>query len=130
MKILRLSWRNIWRNRRRTLVTVGATTLALVVMIVYTSLMQGYLADMEGSILDVEIGDVQIHAPDYRDNPSIYSVIESPDLLLEELREAGYRAAARLVGGGLVAASDSSSGASLIGIDIESDARVSEVHTW
>ena len=41
--VLKMAWRNIWRNRRRTLVTVGAMTLALTILILYTSLIEGYL---------------------------------------------------------------------------------------
>ena len=71
-----MAWRNVWRNRRRTLVTVAATTLAFTVMILYSSLVQGYLRTMERNILDLELGDVQVHAPDYRDDPSLYSSID------------------------------------------------------
>ena len=52
----------------------------------------------------------------------------STDRILEELGAQGYRATPRLLGGGLVAAGASSAGASLRGIDIEKDARVSDVY--
>ena len=58
MGVLRMAWRNIGRNRRRTGVTVAAMTLALFVMVVYGGLMQGMLGDMERSILETEIGDL------------------------------------------------------------------------
>ena len=127
MQVRKMAWRNLWRNRRRTLVTVGAMTLALFAMILYQGLMQGMLQDMERSILEVEIGDLQIHAPGYLDSPSIYSLIEDPDPLLEKIREAGYRAAPRLVGGALVATAESSAGASLRGLDLAADPTVSEI---
>ena len=34
MNVLKMAWRNVWRNRRRTLVTVAAMTLGLTSMIV------------------------------------------------------------------------------------------------
>ena len=73
MKLLRMAWRNLWRNGRRTLVTVGAMTLALWAMVLYTSLMQGMLGSMESTLLDVELGEIQIHADGYRERPSIWS---------------------------------------------------------
>ena len=48
--LFKMAWRNIWRNRRRTLVTMGAMTLALAVLILYTGLVEGYLRDMERNI--------------------------------------------------------------------------------
>ncbi len=76
MSILRMAWRNVWRNRRRTLVTVAATTLAFTVMVLYSSLVQGYMQTMESNLLDLELGDVQIHAQEYRDDPSLYSSVD------------------------------------------------------
>ena len=129
MDIRRMAWRNLWRNRRRTLVTVGAMTLALFVMILYQALMQGMLQDMERGVLEVEIGDLQIHAAGYLDSPSIYTVIEDQGSLLEALRSAGYRASPRLVGGSLVAAAESAAGALLRGLDLAHDPTVSEIST-
>ncbi len=128
MKILRMAWRNLWRNGRRTLVTVGAMTLALWAMVVYTSLMEGMLGSMESTLLDVELGEIQIHAAGYRERPSIWDRIEDPDALLEALEETGLRSSARLLGGALVASGDASTGALLKGLQPERDALVSDVY--
>ena len=127
MGILKMAWRNLWRRSRRTIVTVGAMTLALIALVLYSGLVEGYLSNMEGNILDLEFGDVQVHAGDYLNRPSIYTRIEQPEALLASLDVQGYRATARLLGGGLVAAGESSAGASLRGIDVETDARVSKI---
>lgn len=128
MKLLRMAWRNLWRNSRRTLVTVGAMTLALWTMVLYTSLMEGMLGSMESTLLDVELGEIQIHAEGYRERPSIWERIEDPDALLEALDETGLRSSARLLGGALVASGDVSTGALLKGLQPERDAMVSEVY--
>jgi putative ABC transport system permease protein len=127
MGILKMAWRNLWRHGRRTVVTVAAMTLALFVLILYTGLLEGYLRNMEGNILDLEVGDVQIHARDYLSRPSIYTRIESSDEILRRLEQRGYRATARLLGGGLIAAGDSSAGASFRGVDVERDETVSKI---
>ena len=128
MKLFRMAWRNLWRNGRRTLVTVGAMTLALWAMVLYTSLMQGMLGSMESTLLDVELGEIQIHADGYRERPSIWERIEDPEALLEALDETGLRSSARLLGGALVASGEASTGALLKGLRPERDARVSDVH--
>jgi ABC-type lipoprotein release transport system permease subunit len=123
-----MAWRNVWRNRRRTIVTIAAMSLALLVMILYAGLMEGYLRGMERSVLDLEVGDVQIFPLDYRDNPSIYTLIEDPDGLLAPLDAAGFPATPRLLAYGIAAARDSSAGVSFRGVEVSSDARVSLVH--
>lgn len=119
MRLSRMAWRNLWRNRRRTLVTTGAMTLALVAMILYSGLMTGYLRGSERNLLDLQLGDVQIHARGYRDKPSLYTRIEGVDRLLAGLRKDRFQAAAILLGGGLAAAGDASAGVTFYGVEVE-----------
>jgi ABC-type lipoprotein release transport system permease subunit len=127
MRLTRMAWRNLWRNRRRTTVTVAAMTLALAAMILYSGLMTGYIRGAQRNLLDLQLGDVQIHAPGYRDKPSLYTRIEGADELLEKLRGSGFRASGYLLAGGLAAAGDSSAGATFYGIDVKHLASVSKL---
>jgi ABC-type lipoprotein release transport system permease subunit len=127
MRVFRMAWRGVWRNRRRTLVTVAATSFGLLVMILYHGFMEGYLRSMERSVLDFEVGDVQIFADDYRENPSIYTRIDDPDTVLARLRAEGIPASARLLAFGMAASGDASAGVSFRGIDVEQDAGVSRI---
>ncbi len=124
MNIFRMAWRNVWRNKRRTTVTIAAMTLALMVEVLYSGLVLGYLQGLEDDLLDLEVGDVQIFAPDYLDTPSIYSGIESPDPLLAALNDMGYPACPRLLGGALAAAEESSAGVALRGVEVDLEKKV------
>lgn len=123
-----MAWRNVWRNRRRTIVTVSAMSFALFVMILYSAMLEGYLEGMERSILDLEVGDVQVFAGDFRENPSLYTVIEEPEKLIAPLSADGFTASARVLAFGLAAAGESSAGVSFRGVDVEQDATVSNIH--
>ena len=127
MKSLTMAWRNVWRNRRRSAAAVAATSLGLLMMVLYSGLMTGYMAGMEDRLLNVEMGDAQIFHPQYRDSHSIHDRIEDPDRVLAELDGAGLPAAPRLLGSGLAAAGTSSAGVSLQGVDLDRDASVSEI---
>jgi putative ABC transport system permease protein len=122
-----MAWRNVFRNARRSFVTVAAMSLALLVMILYSGLIEGYLEGMERNVLNLEVGDIQIFAQDYRTDPSIYTKIEDPEALLDRLDDAGFRASARLLTFGLVAADEASSGASFRGVNVMRDGRISDV---
>lgn len=127
MNVLRLAWRNVWRQRRRSLVTIGAMTFALWIMILYSGLVEGYLVGLRRNILDLELGDVQIHAMAYDTNPSLHTIVADAEAITAKLRDAGYPASARVLGGGLVAAGDQSSAASFRGIDVERDETVTKI---
>lgn len=125
MKTWTMAWRNVWRNRRRTVATVGAMSLALLVMILYSGLATGMLEGLESKLLDVEMGEIQVHAPGYLAKPGLHTAIEEPDALMGKLHDRGYRATARLVSSGLAAAKENSSGARFIGVDLSTNEAVS-----
>jgi ABC-type lipoprotein release transport system permease subunit len=125
--IFKMALRNVWRNKRRTIVTVAAMSLALLVMILYSGLVTGYLKSAKQNLLDLELGDIQIHALGYRDAPSVFTIIDDPDAVLEKLRAAGLKGAPRLLAAGLAAVKDTSAGAAFIGIDVAADKVVSRI---
>ena len=116
-----MAWRNLWRNKRRSTVTIAAMSVAVFVTIIYSGLVAGMLVQMESDTLDFELGAVQIFAPGYQDRPSLYTHIDDTPSVLQRLEEAGLRAAPRLLGGGLVAHGDASAGALLRGVDLARD---------
>jgi ABC-type lipoprotein release transport system permease subunit len=122
-----MAWRNLWRNRRRSLVTIAAMTLAFASMVVYNGLLEGYMSNMERNIIEIEVGHIQVHAEGYRKRPSLYDKIEMPGEILAQLDEAGLVASARLLGPGLAAAEESSAGVILRGLNPARDAHVSRI---
>jgi ABC-type lipoprotein release transport system permease subunit len=128
MNLFKMAWRNVWRSRRRSLVTIAAMAFALWVELLYSGLVVGYMSGMERDVVDVEVGDLQIHAAGYRDKPSLYSAIDHPQELLARLDDAGFAASARLLGGGLAAAGELSAGVALRGVEVERDAGASLIH--
>ena len=110
------------------MVTMGATGLALWVMVLYSALVEGYLIGMAADVLDFGVGDIQIHAEGYRDAPSLYDTIDGGEAVIHRLEEGGFRVAPRLIGGGLVASGEQSAGVALVGIDIARDANALRIH--
>lgn len=129
MNVPKMAWRNVWRNRRRSMVTIAAMTLALVVELLYSGLVSGMFLDMEDDVTEMDSGDVQIMADDYLARPSLYSVVADPGRLLKQLDDAGYAATPRLMGGGLAASGDLSAGVAIVGIDPVREERVLNLHT-
>ncbi len=117
MKSWRMAARNIMRAKRRSFITVAAMALALGIMTMYDGLMEGLLLDMKRIITEMEMGDIQIHHPEYRVSPSLYKQVPEPEKLIAQLKEKGYRASYRLFATGLAAKDNSSSAAILRGVD-------------
>jgi ABC-type lipoprotein release transport system permease subunit len=73
-----LAWRNLWRNHRRTTIMLAAITVGVWAMIFMTALMRGMVDDMLLNGIRSLPGEVQIHHPEYRDDPSINNSIAPP----------------------------------------------------
>lgn len=130
MSIGKMAWRNVWRNKRRSWVTILAMTLALFSMIQYSGFMNGYRIDLERSAIEVEMGNVQVCAKEYINRPSLYHNVPSPQRLLEKIDQLGpgYEAASRIVGNGLAASSSNSAAAVFKGVEVKRDKKVSEIY--
>ena len=122
-----MAWRNLWRNKRRTFVTIAAMSLALLVELLYSGLIVGMLSGMQEDVVELELGDIQVHTPAYLERPSLYEYMPESDALLAHLDELGYPATPRLLGGGLAASGEFSAGVALRGIDVAREARVSRI---
>ncbi len=116
MLALQTHWRNLWRNRRRTLITVSAVTLNTAVLILLVSFVNGMYAQMARTTTDVSLGDVQVHAPEYLQNRQLHFVIKDPQAILDRASADGIGAAPRLYGYGLTAVHQKSSGSMIWGV--------------
>ncbi len=80
---MQLAWRNLWRNHRRTFIMLGAISIGAWAMIFLTALTQGMVTDMVEDGLAVLPGHVQVHHPDYRDDPTVSNLVPLADSELE-----------------------------------------------
>jgi len=127
MRILTLASRNVRRSWQRSLVTMLAMAFACFIMIFFASLMEGMMQGSERSVVSMNMGDIQIHAPGYRDDPDLYTRIDDAEALLSGLNEKGFRAAGRIYAYGLLAANMASSGVQLRGINLKQESEVTEL---
>ena len=128
MKIIYMASRNITRNWQRTLVTTLAMGFAGFIMILFASLMQGLLQASERNAVAMDLGDIQVHAPGYRNDPDLYKLIAKPENIVDSIQNSGLNAAYRLYGFGLAAAGSASSGVQLRGIDVKKEGYVTQIH--
>jgi lipoprotein-releasing system permease protein len=118
---MRLAWRNLWRNHRRTLIMLLAITLGTWAMIFMTALMRGMVSQMVADGISALPGHVQAHHPDYRDDPSIANLIGVSDAeLTDRFGAAGFQGFSTRVRVPAVITSEyDSRGITLLGIDPE-----------
>lgn len=63
--ILKLTWRNLWRNRRRSLITMASVTFTVILAIVMQSIQLGTFDNLVRNVVRMHTGYVQVHANGY-----------------------------------------------------------------
>ena len=124
-----LAWRNLWRNHRRTLIMLSAVIVGVWAMIFMTALTMGMVNDMIEDSISVLPGHVQVHHPDYLDDPNIVNLLPMPDAEIEDMfASAGFRAwATRIKVPAVVSSERESRGVTLLGIDPQREESMSFV---
>ena len=131
MIVLRLGWRNLWRNPRRSLITISAVACGFAFLIVLIGLMVGLAEQMLTNGTELLLGDVQVHHQDYLPERSLYDTLggeETDDLEdwlnpLRRLSELDHLSP-RVYAFGLLSTGEHSAGAQLMGVEPESEVRL------
>ncbi len=124
---LKMAWRNIWRNFRRTIITVSAISFACVLLVFMLSFQLGGYETMINSSVKIHSGHLQIQAKGYNDKQNIRMVIPHPEKIgricskFKDIVSFTFRARAFA----MVSSEKKTYGAMVIGIDPLREAFVS-----
>lgn len=126
----RLGWRNIWRSKRRSAITISALAFSVAVLVFFLGIMESYMRQMEDNVVSMTVGHIQIHHPLYRTDQNLYEVVKGSDELVRKLSDEGFAAAARAFGYGLAASEKSgkSAGVRIQAYSLDDEPRVTELH--
>lgn len=73
-----IAWRNIWRNPRRTVLTVAAIAFACVLLVFMLSFQLGSYEIMIDAAVRLQTGHIQVQAQGYFEDQKIRQVVEQP----------------------------------------------------
>lgn len=128
---LKLAWRNIWRNRRRSWVILAAIVVGLMGMVFMIAIMDGMSIDMVNTSIENGVGHIQIHEKGFMDNLSITLHIKNPEKLVSKIEDTPHLNSytERIKVRGLVSSPENSSGVLIWGIDHIKEPGVSSIKT-
>jgi ABC-type lipoprotein release transport system permease subunit len=128
---VKMAWRNMWRNWRRTLIATIAIVLGLILLIFMDAAIRGSDQAIFGNAVRLYGGNVQIHAPGFRDKASHLPLLplDNADIVIEKAREQPHvvTAAKRINTGGMVSSREGAFPVSITAIEPENEAAVSLV---
>jgi ABC-type lipoprotein release transport system permease subunit len=126
MKDYQLAWRNLWRNKRRTLITAASVFFAIFFALVMRSFQLGAYDKLFKDVIESYTGYIQLQHKDYFDEPILdNSFSVNPTLLDKMAKDPNVSAIIpRLESYALAASGSRTQGVIVIGMDPEGEDRV------
>ena len=126
--VVRLAWRNLWRQPKRTLLTTGAMVFSNILLVFMISMQFGMYGLMVENGLKVFTGHLQIQAPGYKDDPKMRLTVPGAASLAGEVRQQdGLLAAARASTFALASSEDRTYGIAVLGVEPDHEPEVSSL---
>ena len=118
--ILKIAFRNIFRQKRRTILTALAMVVGFTLLSLTIGLSDGAYGDIISMFTRNRIGHIQVHGEGYLDKPSLYETIDGYAAVGEAIQDViGVEAwTPRVYAAGLGSVGEKSTGVQIIGVDV------------
>ncbi len=126
-----LAWKNVWRNKLRSLIVILSIVIGLLGGLFYLAFSNGMVQYQIGASIHTEIANIQIHNPKYLINNEIKFSISSSEEKIKKINslETVEGASARIKSMVMISSAATGTGISLNGINVDQEKNVSDLHT-
>jgi ABC-type lipoprotein release transport system permease subunit len=125
--LLRLAWRNLWRRKRRTLITALSIAIGVALCIFFTGISDGMYGRIISMATRLGSGHLVVESPDYRDDQDLENSLTAGDdligLITRQPAVEGY--SLRISGPGILSSSYGTVGGGFDAVQPELDRGVS-----
>ncbi|MBL7103033.1 MAG: ABC transporter permease [Bacteroidales bacterium] len=132
MNNFNIAWRNLWRNSRRSIITMASVFFGVILSTLMTSMQHGSYDAMIDNVVKFYSGYAQVFTEAYHENKTINNTFELTDSIYNIAKETPQvtNIAPRLEYFALASSEELTKGAMIIGIDPEKENKVTDVKKW
>lgn len=130
--IFSIAWRNIWRNKLRSLVVILAVTLGLFGILFMIALSNGMVVQKIDASINNELAHIQVHDTGFIQDPSLHFYIKDPGRLEAEIAATpGVKAVcSRIKAMAMASTAATGAGVMINAIDPEKEKEVSKIYQY
>jgi len=127
--LIKIAWRNVWRNKLRSLTVITSIVLGLWAGFFTMALTLGLNEQRMDSAVKSYLSHVQIHHPTFLENYNIKDVIINPNAIVSTLKENSLvkNSAIRTIIAGMGSTAHGSAGIQVIGVDPEQEKKLTSI---
>ncbi len=113
-----LAWRNLWRNKRRTIITMASVYFAVILVLFTRSMQLGTYEHIINNTLRLYTGYIQIHGEGFWEHRSLENSMTIPETVVDSIRSMDpvTHVVGRLESFALASSGDQTRGAMVMGI--------------
>ncbi|MFP4018591.1 MAG: ABC transporter permease [Bacteroidales bacterium] len=128
--ILSIAWKNIWRNRLRSLIVIIAVCIGMIGGIFSSAIFKGMSESRVEEAIKYEVSHVQIHHPEFLKNQELSYTIPGADSISRALSQLPEVKAVsnRMEMPVMIKSSNTGTGVQLLGIDTEQEKQVADIY--
>ena len=121
--LAKMAWRNLWRNRRRTYITLSAIVFGVFLAVIMMAMQDRNWADMIRLAARLGAGHVTLQHPEYLDSPTLTRTVQGTDRLkrLAADDERVIRVVERITGFNMLSTARENIGAGFIAVSPEQE---------
>lgn len=128
--ILSIAWKNVWRNKVRSLVVITATTLGIISGVLVVAIMEGWTKQRLHDAIYNEVSHIQVHNSDYVKNEEILLTVRDTTELFQVINKipeiSSWVMRTRVVA--MANTPWANAGVIIYGIDPEKEKKISEIY--
>lgn len=124
-----MAWRNIWRNKLRSIVIMLSVAIGMLAGIAVLALYAGMMAGRIRTLIETETGHLQVHHPRFKDDMHPAFLLPQVPTLQQQLQQNPLvkAVAFRSSTAGMLATANGSAGVQILGIDPAAEIKVSAI---
>jgi putative ABC transport system permease protein len=129
--LISLAWKNIWRNKKRSMIVVLAITFGLWGGLFSGSIMMGMGESIVNTAIDRDLAHLQLHHKEFKAEKDISLIIPNGQTIIDSLKGIPEVAAVcgRFIIEGMAASASSNFGVQITGIDPLAEKSVTNLYT-
>ena len=121
--LIKLAWRNLWRNKKRSIITITSIAIAVFLAVFMRSMQLGMYDNMIKNVVGSYTGYVQVHGNGFWEEQNLENSIELNDSLIHKIKtiEGVETIVPRLQTFSLASSEDLSRGVLIQGVEMDKE---------
>jgi ABC-type lipoprotein release transport system permease subunit len=124
--IIEIAWKNVWRNKTRSLIVITAVTIGVFAGVFTIAAMNSSIVQRIDAAVNEELSHIQVNNKDFRSSADIQNIIADYHSLISVLEATPgvINTTGRIVIKGIASTASKSTGVEITGIDVEREKKM------